>query len=114
MASRMHAGERTIEVALVQRLLRTQQPQWADRPVTPVPSSGTDNALFRLGTDLVVRLPRIGWAVDTAVPARHESRRAPAPRRVAGRRGAPGAAVAAGPRPPVAARRPPAGGHGRA
>src|SRR3954452_18734362 len=69
MASRMHAGERTIEVALVQRLLRTQQPQWGDWPVTPVPSSGTEHALFRLGTDLVVRLPRIGWAVDTVARA---------------------------------------------
>ena len=26
-------------------------------------ASGTDNAIFRLGRDLVVRLPRIGWAV---------------------------------------------------
>jgi aminoglycoside phosphotransferase (APT) family kinase protein len=69
MASRMHAGERTIEVGLVQRLLRAQHPQWGDRPVTPVASSGTDNALFRLGDDLVVRLPRIGWAVDTVARA---------------------------------------------
>jgi aminoglycoside phosphotransferase (APT) family kinase protein len=28
-----------------------------------VPSAGTDNALYRLGRDMVVRLPRIDWAV---------------------------------------------------
>lgn len=28
-----------------------------------MPGWGTDNALFRLGEDLVVRLPRVGWAV---------------------------------------------------
>ena len=37
--------------------------QWADLPVKPVASAGTDNALYRLGDDKVVRLPRIHWAV---------------------------------------------------
>ncbi len=46
---------------LVRRLLRAQQPQWADFLIAPVPSSGTDNALYRLGDDMVVRLPRIYW-----------------------------------------------------
>src|SRR4051812_41323888 len=60
---RMHADEVETDVALVRRLLAGQFPQWADLPVRPVPSWGTDNALYRLGDDLVVRLPRIGWAV---------------------------------------------------
>ena len=34
-------------------------PQWADRSIEPVSSAGTDNALYRLGDDLVIRLPRI-------------------------------------------------------
>jgi aminoglycoside phosphotransferase (APT) family kinase protein len=40
-------------------LLAAQYPCWADLPVEPVPSAGTDNALYRLGDDMVVRLPRI-------------------------------------------------------
>jgi aminoglycoside phosphotransferase (APT) family kinase protein len=43
---------------LVRRLLAAQFPQWADLTIEPVPSSGTDNALYRLGSDMVVRLPR--------------------------------------------------------
>ncbi|WP_221761008.1 aminoglycoside phosphotransferase family protein [Kibdelosporangium aridum] len=43
---------------LVRRLLRAQFPDWADRPITPVQSFGTVNDLYRLGSDMVVRLPR--------------------------------------------------------
>jgi aminoglycoside phosphotransferase (APT) family kinase protein len=49
--------------ALVGRLLAAQFPDWAGLPLWRVPSSGTDNALYRLGEELVVRLPRIHWAV---------------------------------------------------
>ena len=55
---RMHADEVDTDVALVRRLLAAQLPQWADRPVEPVHPRGTDNALYRLGGDLVARLPR--------------------------------------------------------
>ena len=60
---KMHAGELDIDADLVRRLLREQFPNWADLPIRPVQSSGTDNAIFRLGSDLSVRLPRISWAV---------------------------------------------------
>jgi aminoglycoside phosphotransferase (APT) family kinase protein len=63
---RMHAGELDTDVSLVRRLLRRQFPHWAELPVRPVASSGTDNALYRLGDDLVVRLPRIEWATGQA------------------------------------------------
>jgi aminoglycoside phosphotransferase (APT) family kinase protein len=43
-------------------LLAAQFPQWADLPIVPVHSAGTDNALYRVGSDMVVRLPRIHWA----------------------------------------------------
>jgi aminoglycoside phosphotransferase (APT) family kinase protein len=46
-------------VPLVARLLAAQFPQWADLPIKPVPSDGTQHALYRLGEDMVVRLPRI-------------------------------------------------------
>jgi len=58
----MHAGEVDTNEALIRRLLIDQFPQWSAFPVTPVVSSGTDNALYRLGDELVVRLPRIEWA----------------------------------------------------
>ncbi|MCB8983506.1 MAG: aminoglycoside phosphotransferase family protein [Ardenticatenaceae bacterium] len=59
----MHANEVETSVSLVQGLLRAQFPQWAGLPLRPVASAGTDNALYRLGDDLAVRLPRIEWAV---------------------------------------------------
>lgn len=59
----MHAGEVHTDEALVKRLLAAQFPQWADLPILRVRSAGTDNALYRLGDDRVVRLPRIDWAI---------------------------------------------------
>lgn len=59
----MHADELDTDTALVRRLLAAQFPEWAALPVQHVNSFGTDNALFRLGDGLLVRLPRIGWAV---------------------------------------------------
>jgi aminoglycoside phosphotransferase (APT) family kinase protein len=58
-ASKMHVDEVDIDVARVRRSLMAQFPQWAALPLEPVHSTGTDNALYRLGSDLVVRLPRI-------------------------------------------------------
>ena len=59
----MHADEVLTDVPLVRRLLAEQFPEWAELSLERVPSSGTDNALYRLGDDMVVRLPRIDWAV---------------------------------------------------
>ncbi|HVV22552.1 MAG TPA: aminoglycoside phosphotransferase family protein [Pseudonocardiaceae bacterium] len=59
----MHADEVDVPAPLVRALLADQFPDWAALPLARVPSAGTDNALFRLGTDMAVRLPRIGWAV---------------------------------------------------
>ncbi|MFJ4571547.1 aminoglycoside phosphotransferase family protein [Streptomyces sp. NPDC088846] len=63
-AGKMHADEAEIDVSLVRRLVGAQFPQWADLPLDPVASAGTDNALYRLGEDMVVRLPRIPGAAD--------------------------------------------------
>ena len=70
-AGKMHVDEVETNPALVRWLLMAQYPMWADLPVEPVPSSGTDNALYRLGNDMVVRLPRIHWAVGQ-VEKEHE------------------------------------------
>ncbi|MBB4904553.1 aminoglycoside phosphotransferase family protein [Actinophytocola algeriensis] len=61
---RMHPDEAHIDTGLVRRLVAGQFPEWAALPVEPVPSSGTDNAMYRLGDDLSVRLPRIPGAAD--------------------------------------------------
>ncbi|WP_405804163.1 aminoglycoside phosphotransferase family protein [Streptomyces sp. NBC_00210] len=63
-AGKMHANELDIDVSLVRRLLAAQFPQWADLPVELVDSHGTSNAMYRLGEDMVVRLPRVEWAVS--------------------------------------------------
>ncbi len=63
-AGNMRVDEVNIDVALVRRLLAAQFPQWADLPITPVPSAGTDNALYRLDQDMAVRLPRVDWAIE--------------------------------------------------
>ncbi|MFN2469497.1 MAG: aminoglycoside phosphotransferase family protein [Gaiellaceae bacterium] len=55
---KMHADEVDTDVSLVGRLLAAQVPQWAELPIEPVPSAGTDNALYRIGDDMVARLPR--------------------------------------------------------
>ncbi|SCK47047.1 Predicted kinase, aminoglycoside phosphotransferase (APT) family [Streptomyces sp. AmelKG-D3] len=43
---------------LVRTLIAAQFPQWADLPVEAVDASGTANAVYRLGDDKAVRLPR--------------------------------------------------------
>ncbi len=64
MATRMHADEVETSVSLVRRLLEAQFPQWAGLPIERFEHSGTDNAIYRLGDDLMARLPRIHWAKD--------------------------------------------------
>ena len=61
--TKMHDGEIDIDLPLVKRLLAGQFPRLADRPLTLVRSTGTVNAVYRLGDDLCVRLPRVSdWA----------------------------------------------------
>ncbi|MCZ7535907.1 MAG: phosphotransferase [Acidimicrobiia bacterium] len=62
MPAKMHDDEVDIDEGLVRRLLDAQMPELADQPLALVEPWGTDNAIWRLGTDLVVRLPRIAWA----------------------------------------------------
>lgn len=60
---KLHDDEVDIDSSLVARLLAGQFPQWAERSIRLEESSGTDNATFRLGADLAVRLPRASLAV---------------------------------------------------
>jgi aminoglycoside phosphotransferase (APT) family kinase protein len=61
---KMQADEVSVDTSLVRRLLSTQFPQWSKLPLRPMPSTGTDNAIFRLGDEMGVRLPRIHWAIE--------------------------------------------------
>ena len=64
MAARMHEDEVLVDDALVRRLLAGQLPEAADLPLSRVEAWGTDHVVFRLGDDLSIRLPKIGWAAD--------------------------------------------------
>ena len=59
-----------ITVDLVSKLVRTQFPEWAQLPVRPVDVDGWDNATFRLGETMSVRLPSAGHYVE-AVEKEH-------------------------------------------
>src|SRR4029450_7129246 len=62
---KMHDGEGDIDADLAGRLVAEQFPQLADLPVRAVPSTGTVNAIYRLGDRLCARLPRLQtWARD--------------------------------------------------
>jgi aminoglycoside phosphotransferase (APT) family kinase protein len=67
---RMHDDEVETDSELVRRLLAAQHPQWAELPIERVQSAGTDNAMYRLGDHLAVRLPRIHWSVDNVAKER--------------------------------------------
>jgi aminoglycoside phosphotransferase (APT) family kinase protein len=58
VAQPLHSDEIPVDAELVRRLVRRSMPAYADSPVRRLASSGSTNALFRLGDDLLVRLPR--------------------------------------------------------
>ncbi|MFJ9774707.1 aminoglycoside phosphotransferase family protein [Kitasatospora sp. NPDC101157] len=63
-AQKMHPDELDIDEALVRRMVAARFPQWAGLPLERVDSAGTSNAMYRLGTDLVVRIPRTPGAAE--------------------------------------------------
>ena len=58
MEYRVHDDEIPIDIDLVRKLVDTRFPQYAALPLSRLGASGSTNALFRLGDDLLVRLPR--------------------------------------------------------
>ncbi|MHB8467758.1 MAG: phosphotransferase, partial [Acidimicrobiales bacterium] len=62
--TRMHADEVDVNDDLIRGLISTQFPQWAGLALRRMPSTGTDNAIYRLGRHLGVRVPRVQWAVQ--------------------------------------------------
>ncbi|WP_026564185.1 aminoglycoside phosphotransferase family protein [Bacillus sp. UNC41MFS5] len=62
MTNSNHAPE--INLSLVKRLISGQFPEWTDLALEPFHSSGTENAIYRLGEDMFVRLPLGDWAIN--------------------------------------------------
>ena len=54
----LHADELAVDVPLVRGLLSRSLPGHDRLPLEPLAASGSSNVLFRLGSDLLVRLPR--------------------------------------------------------
>lgn len=46
-----------IDTTLVQKLISNQFPQWSDLPITAIEPGGWDNKTFRMGDNMLVRLP---------------------------------------------------------
>ena len=71
VAGVLHDDEIPIDMGLVRALVDRAMPQYADLPVRRLDASGSTNALFRLGEDLLVRLPRqLGGSATIAKEAR--------------------------------------------
>src|SRR5215469_14909227 len=74
----MHPGMHRIDDDLVRRLITGQFPQWAGLAVQRWPSGGTVNAMYRLGGDMVIRLPLVqGGAKDISLEQEWLPRLAP-------------------------------------
>ena len=54
---KMHADQIATDADLVRRLIAAQFPQWAGLAIEPFASDGTDNAIYRLGDRMAVRMP---------------------------------------------------------
>ncbi|WP_207915327.1 aminoglycoside phosphotransferase family protein [Micromonospora sp. 15K316] len=59
----LHENEIRVDEDVVRALLKDQRPEWADLPVA-FAGAGTDNTMYRLGDELLVRLPRTREKAD--------------------------------------------------
>jgi aminoglycoside phosphotransferase (APT) family kinase protein len=78
----MHAAELIISSAVVSDLIGAQFPEWRALPVRRIASSGTVNAIFRIGGRLVARFPLQG--ADPAAARRGLEAEAAAARELSG------------------------------
>lgn len=61
---KMHTSELNTSEHLVAKLISNQFPELTDLPIAQVKHYGTDNAIFRLGDEYAIRLPRVEYAVE--------------------------------------------------
>lgn len=57
--NKLHHDEVAVNVQIVQQLLAEQFPQWANLHLKVMEHQGTDNVMYQLGDDKVLRLPRM-------------------------------------------------------
>lgn len=60
----LHDDEVLTNADMVRSLVSDQFPQWASLPLTRVGQAGVNNAIYRLGPELVVRMPRKRDAIE--------------------------------------------------
>jgi hypothetical protein len=70
----LHEDEIEVDESTVRSLLEAGCPRWADLPLSPA-GAGTDNVMYRLGDDLLVRVPR---TPEKAVATQEEQQWLPA------------------------------------
>lgn len=56
----MHAGQLFVDARTVQQLVEEQFPQGRGLTISPLQTTGTVNAIFRIGDELAARLPLVG------------------------------------------------------
>lgn len=78
----MHSGQLHLDARTVGRLIEMQFPRWVGLPVTELRTSGSVNAIFRIGDELVARFPLVGG--DPAQARRAIAAEAEAARELAG------------------------------
>jgi aminoglycoside phosphotransferase (APT) family kinase protein len=61
-----HDDEFAVDESLARALVQEQFPEWAELPLKLVEPTGTDHTIFRLGDELVVRLPVMEYATRQA------------------------------------------------
>lgn len=62
----MHPDQLTVDLDTVRRMLDEQFPQWRGLAIDEVPTTGTVNAIFRIGSDLAARFPLTAQDPDDA------------------------------------------------
>jgi aminoglycoside phosphotransferase (APT) family kinase protein len=95
----MHDDQIDISDSEVSALIRSQFPEWAQQPIRRIESSGTVNAIFRIGDELAARFPlrdtdpeatRQGSLEDEARATAEFARHSPVPAPVPVAIGSPG------------------------
>ncbi|MEU5900698.1 MULTISPECIES: aminoglycoside phosphotransferase family protein [Streptomyces] len=71
----MHDDQVDVTADIVATLIHEQFPQWSDKAIRPLPSTGTVHAIFRIGNDLSARFPlRPADAAETQAVLEREAR----------------------------------------
>ncbi|MEU3406557.1 aminoglycoside phosphotransferase family protein [Streptomyces sp. NPDC006670] len=71
----MHADQVNVTTETVAVLIQDQFPQWSGQKIRFLQSTGTDNAIFRIGNDLAARFPlRLADAAEALAVLQREAR----------------------------------------